>query len=189
MQLCCGTESITGMKHLSGNRYNFIGFITAVLVLTVVWGIWNESFSAGTLLQGAVFSVIVLVITNRFLLRAPYHQWYHINVFTIIKYVLVLVVEIFRSGVHAIYVTVTDRINVGVVDLPTTISDRLIGVLVANAITLTPGTVTIDYNQQRFKVIWIDCTTTNPDEAAEEIKGSFERVFTKSRAPHEEDAP
>ena len=154
-------------------------FILAVLVLVLVWGVWNESFSLKTIVQGIVLSVLVLVITNRYLLRTAWHREYHISLRTALRYLGVLIVEIFRSGAHAIYITVTDRINVGVVDLPTSVSDPLVGVLVANAITLTPGTVAIDYDGARFKVIWIDCVTSDPDEAGEMIKGSFERVFSR----------
>ena len=67
----------------------------------------------------------------------------------------------------------------GVVDLPTSITNPFHGVLVANANTLTPGTVTIDHSHGNFKGIWIACATTDPDEAAEMIKGSFERVFAR----------
>lgn len=152
-------------------------FTLAVLVLTLVWIVWNESGSVRTIAEGIILGSLALVITNRYLLRGSWHRQYGISPITLLKYVAVLVVEIFRSGVHAIYVTITDRINVGVVDLPTAITDPVIGVLVANAITLTPGTVTIDYDRTRYKVIWIDCVTDDPIEASEIIKGSFERVF------------
>jgi multicomponent Na+:H+ antiporter subunit E len=66
---------------------------------------------------------------------------------------------------------------VGVVNVPTEITDPFQGVLVANAITLTPGTVTIDHREGMFKVIWIDCDTNDPVVAADRIKASFERVF------------
>lgn len=163
-----------GMRPWSGNVHRAVA---TVAFLTVVWGVWNESFSVRSLLEGAILSVLVLAVTGRFLLRKRYHDLYHISPFVFLRYVGVLLVEIFRSGVHAIYVTITDRINVGVVDLPTEVRDPLVGVLVANAITLTPGTVTIDYDCERFKVIWIDCVTTDPLEAGDMIKGSFERVF------------
>lgn len=166
---------------MSSMSKRIFSFSIAVFVLAVVWGIWNESFSTKTMAQGVVLGALALVITNRFLLRAPWPEVYRISPVTLVRYVAVLLVEIFRSGVHAIYVTVTDRINVGVVDLPASAMNELEGVLVANAITLTPGTVTVDYDRTRFKVIWIDCVTDDPDDAAEEIKGSFERVFLREK--------
>lgn len=148
-------------------------------ILVIVWCIWSESFSPQHLIEGAILGSVALIITNRIFLNYSYQNRYRISVFTIIRYMLVLVVEIFRSGYHAIYITVTNKIHVGVVDLPTKITNSLHGVLTASAITLTPGTVTIDYSPGKFKVIWIDCYTTDAQEASEAIKGKFERVLIK----------
>ncbi len=153
------------------------GFLFTALLLTFVWAVWNESYSIRTLLEGVALSLLALSITNRYLLKASYSGVYRLHPLTAIRYVGVLIIEIFRSGIHAMYVTLTGRISVGVVDLPSEITDRFRGVLVANAITLTPGTVTIDHKPGTFKVVWIECLTSDPDEAAEMIKGSFERVF------------
>lgn len=155
-----------------------------IAILTLVWCIWSESFSPATLAAGFSLSIIALMVTNRALLNHTYQKRYRLSPVILVRYVLVLIFEIFRSGVHAIYITLTDRINVGVVDLPTEITDPLTGVMVASAITLTPGTVTIDYSPGKFKVVWIDCSTTDPEEAAEAIKGNFERVLMRKNYTH-----
>ena len=154
------------------------GFLIVWLLCTLVWAIWNESYTRATLVEGAVLSLGVLLLTNRYLLKARYQDLFRLHPLKILRYILVLIVEIFRSGIHAMYVTVTGRIDVGVVDLPTDITNPFCAVLIANAITLTPGTVTIDYHPGNFKVVWIECLTSDSDEAAEIIKGRFERVFT-----------
>ncbi len=151
--------------------------LVVVLAGTLVWAVWNESFSATVLAQGVCLSALALLVTNRYLLKAPYQQVFRISPFTLARYVVVLVVAIFESGIHAIAITLTGRLNVGVIDLPTAIRNPFHGVLVANAITLTPGTVTIDYHDGSFKVIWIECLTADPEAAGELIKGRFERVF------------
>ena len=152
-------------------------FLVVVVLLTATWCVWNESVAPSTVATGLLLSVIALVITNRGLLGAPYQELYAVKPLQALTYAGVLLVEIFRSGLHAIYVTLTGRLNVGVVNIPTEIEDPLHGVLVANAITLTPGTVTVEHRKGMFKVIWIDCGTTDPLVAADQIKASFERVF------------
>jgi len=158
-------------------KANIPGLLIITAVLAFVWAVWKESHSLRTIVEGFLLSGLAIFVTNRYLLKARYEEVFRLNPLTALRYVVVLLGEIFRSGVHAMYVTLTGRINVGVVDLPTRITDPFRGVLVANAITLTPGTVTIDHKQGTFKVIWIECLTTDADEAAEMIKGSFERVF------------
>ncbi len=171
---------------------NIPGLLVLTGVLIFVWAVWKESYSLRTIVEGLVLSGLAIFVTNRYLLKARYEEVFRLNPLTALRYVFVLLAEIFKSGVHAMHVTLTGRINVGVVDLPSRITDPFRGVLVANAITLTPGTVTIDHKQGTFKVIWIECLTTDPDEAAEMIKGSFERVFEphsrRRRARGETDA-
>ncbi len=166
-----------------------MGFAVAVVLCTAVWAVWNESYTVRTFIEGAVLSVLALLITNRHLLKAPYHTVFRLHPITVLRYVGVLIVEIFRSGIHAIHVTLAGKIDVGVVELPTAITNPFHGVLIANAITLTPGTVTIHHGEGIFRVVWIECLTDDADEAAEMIKGKFERVFTPARqAAHQGDA-
>ena len=155
-------------------------FLSSVIVLTVVWCIWNESFAGRTVTEGAIFSAVAVFVTNRWLLKGSYFRQYAIGPFTVLRYLLVVVVAIFRSGFDAIRVTLTGRLNVGIVDIPTEITDPFRAVLVANAITLTPGTVTIEHSPGSFKVVWIDCVTHDPEEAGEMIKGNFESTFLQS---------
>lgn len=161
------------------SRYrSFVGFLVAVGFCTLVWAVWNESCTLRTLFQGAVFSWLALFITNRYLLRDQYQGLFRMNPLRALLYIGVLLQEIYRSGVHAMHLTIKGKIDVGVVNLPTAIENPFYAVLVANAITLTPGTVTIDFRPGSFKVIWIECTTSDPEQAAEMIKGRFERVIT-----------
>ncbi len=164
---------------------HYLRLMALPLALAVVWCIWSESFHWRTWVEGAVLSGLALLTTRRIFLHRPYLSHYRIPLRTLVRYVAVLTVEIFRSGIHAIHIMLTDRLNVGVVDLPSEIKDPFPGALVATAITLTPGTVTIDHSPGRFKVIWIDCFTDDPEVAAQTIKGRFEQVLRPMYDPQE----
>ena len=150
-----------------------------VFVFTVVWCVWNESFATRTIIEGALFSALALFVTNRFLLKGSYYDIYAVNPLTLIRYAFVVLIAIFRSGFDAIRITLTGRLNVGIVDVPTEVTDPFRAVLIANSITLTPGTVTVEYSEGVFKVVWIDCVTHDPEEAGEMIKGSFENALLR----------
>ena len=51
--------------------------------------------------------------------------------------------------------------------------------VLANSITLTPGTLSIDIIDDTFYVHWIDVKTTNPEEAYKEIAEKFEKILLK----------
>lgn len=150
-----------------------------LLIGTFLWSVWNESLAPHTLVQGVGLTWLAIFLTSRYFLRADYSAVFTVNPLVFIRFVSVLLLAIFQSGMHAIYITLTGRMQLGVMDLPSDVTDPFHGVLIANAITLTPGTVTIEHVQGRYKVVWIECLTDDPREAGEMIKGRFERVFLR----------
>lgn len=146
-------------------------------MLVLVWCIWNESFTPVVIAAGVIFAEIALVITNGILFRGVYEQSYHLKPVYAVRYVLVTIVEVFKAGVSAIVLTLRGQIDPCIVEITTDSSYPLRGILIANAITLTPGTVTIDYSEGNLKVIWINCETGDPELAGELIKGNFERAL------------
>lgn len=164
-----------------------IRFLVYVLILTLVWCLWNESFALRRVIEGLIFGSISLVLTSRIALRDTYHDRFVISPLKLVRYAAIVFVQIYVSGFDAIKLTLRGELNPGIVDIPTSAPDRLSGVLIANAITLTPGTVTIDYDEDTMKVVWINVSARDPEEAAQSIKGSFERVFVES--PEHERGP
>lgn len=160
-------------------------FLFFMCLLTVVWCLWNESFALRRILEGVLFGSVSLVLTSRVALRDSYQDRFIISPFKLLKYAGIVFVQIYLSGIDAILLTLRGKLNLGIVDIPTDAPDTLSGVLIANAITLTPGTVTIDYNRDTMKVVWINVNAKTASDAAEQIKGSFERVFLPDRRQSE----
>ena len=73
------------------------------------------------------------------------------------------------------------RINPGEIRIRTRLRSDLARVLLANSITLTPGTVTVDIEDDYLYIHWLSTKTTNVIYAGEIIKGHFElwlgRIF------------
>ena len=70
-------------------------------------------------------------------------------------------------------------INPGVVKFKTKLKTNYSKMVLANSITLTPGTLTIDVVGDTFYIHWIDVHTTDPEKAFTEIAESFEKVLLK----------
>ena len=166
---------------LAAPARTFRHFFLLVLFGTLTWAVWNQSYTWQTLTWGFVLSFISFGLTNKYLLKAPYEHIFRIHPLVFLQYLGVLFVAIFHSGIHAMALTLRGKIDIGVVDVPTEITNPFHGALVATAITLTPGTVTVNYQPGRYKIIWIESLETDPQKAGDIIKGQFERVLLKSR--------
>jgi multicomponent Na+:H+ antiporter subunit E len=147
------------------------------LLLGVVWVIFSEQLTILTFLTGVVVGAIAVAVTNTMVLKGSYRRSYHLRFGHALAYLLRLFYEIYIAGFEAVYRMFTGRINVGIVDITTDLTDEFSICLLANSITLTPGTVTLDRQGQDLKVIWLTVETRDPVQAGEKIKGLFERLL------------
>jgi multicomponent Na+:H+ antiporter subunit E len=61
------------------------------------------------------------------------------------------------------------------VEVETDLKGEISKLTLANSITLTPGTLTVDIGEDRLLVHWIDKKTSEPERIREEISGKFEK--------------
>jgi len=70
-------------------------------------------------------------------------------------------------------------VNPGIVKVPVDLKGDYAQAMLANSITLTPGTITMDIAEQEGKtyyyIHWIDVAETDREKAGELIKGSLEK--------------
>ena len=62
-----------------------------------------------------------------------------------------------------------------IVKVRTRLTDPVARLLLANSITLTPGTLTVEISGAWLYVHWVVAPTTDPDAATREIVAGFER--------------
>ncbi len=70
-------------------------------------------------------------------------------------------------------------IRPGIVKVRTTLTSEMAKTFLANSITLTPGTLTIDIDGDDFYVHWIYIPTDDPNERTREICGRFEGLLRR----------
>jgi multicomponent Na+:H+ antiporter subunit E len=68
-------------------------------------------------------------------------------------------------------------INPGIVEYKTQLTDNAAKVILANSITLTPGTLTVDIKDDKLYIHWIDVVSKEPEIIYKEIGENFEKVL------------
>jgi multicomponent Na+:H+ antiporter subunit E len=89
--------------------------------------------------------------------------------------------EVIKSNVDVAYRVLHPKmpINPGIVRVPVTLESQYGKTILANSITLTPGTLTLDVKGQNFYVHWLNIQTYDPEEAARIITGRFMKFLDK----------
>ncbi|EXJ22499.1 Na(+) H(+) antiporter subunit E [Alkalibacterium sp. AK22] len=134
-----------------------------ILLLSLVWLILFEQLTIGTALTGVVMSILVVVFTDRFLLKGNYEHSYMIGLGTLVKYTLRLFIEIFIAGIDVIPNIITGNADVQIITCETKLEDELLIDILANSITLTPGTVTVEKKGSTLQVLALSAPAEDED--------------------------
>lgn len=134
-----------------------------IIVLAVVWVVLFEQLSLVTFLVGLLMAVIVVLFTDRFLLKGNYEHSYMIGLFTLLKYALRLLYEILMAGIDVIPNIITGKADVQIINCETKLTDELLIDILANSITLTPGTVTVEKSGSHLRVLALNAPARDED--------------------------
>ncbi|MCG8501782.1 MAG: Na+/H+ antiporter subunit E [Firmicutes bacterium] len=154
-------------------------YLEIIIICAVVWVILNENLSLATIMAGGALGLLSVLITDHLLLLTDYKSTYQLQPTVMIKYVLYLIYQIYFSGFTTIIKIISGKISPGIVEIETELDSDLYISMLANSITLTPGTVTIDKKGRKLVILWLNCVTKDSKKAGKIIKGNFEKILLK----------
>ncbi|MCR9257203.1 MAG: Na+/H+ antiporter subunit E [Alphaproteobacteria bacterium] len=147
------------------------------LVLALVWGAVTSSFAPGNLLFGFILGFISLwLVRDRFNL----HNFY--RPLRIIRLLAVFLKELVISGYRVARDTLSPSMNFkpAIIALPLDVKQDAEIMLLANMISLTPGTLSVDVSSDRSTLYIHAMNVDDPEELCREIKDGFERLVIEA---------
>ncbi|URN85554.1 Na+/H+ antiporter subunit E [Acetobacterium wieringae] len=151
--------------------------LVLLFIFTGFWLILNESLALSQILVGLFFSSVALFFTNRYLLENDYQSAYVVKSEVLFRYAIYLFFQIYRSGFFAILKTLKCEDTVKIIEYETCIHSDLGICLLANAITLTPGTVTLGKNGRQLKILAFADEKSFTDIAEGKICSPYEMIL------------
>jgi len=152
--------------------------ISTFLVLWVVW-ILIAGFNVTEIVLGGAVSLILAFIISKYI---NYSFGFSI-VLGVIKfifiYIPVFVYKLIIANLDMAYRVLSPKlpINPKIVKVPTDIKSEFGKLVLANSITLTPGTLSLDVEGNYVLVHWVNAKSTDPDECRERISKDFEKIL------------
>lgn len=137
--------------------------------------------SVQVLVAGAAVSLIVSLFSARFFIHEePFHLLKRLPAF-IAYCVVIFPIELIKANIDVAFRALSPKIpvNPGIVKVPVDLKSEYGQAMLADSITLTPGTITMDIveeeGQTYYYIHWIDVKTADPKEAGDAIKGTLEK--------------
>jgi multicomponent Na+:H+ antiporter subunit E len=159
--------------------------IFTVILLYIIWIIMTGDFSLSSLVLGLTISTIVVLIIN-----SSFTQLFSKKLITkpwaFLWYAIYLSSQMFIASYKVAYFVLHPKKNFrpAIVKIPTDLGkrNRLIKLtILANSITLTPGTITMDLDSETHG-LYIHCLDLKFEEdnkIKEMIFGKFERIIRR----------
>ncbi|HSG28610.1 MAG TPA: Na+/H+ antiporter subunit E [Candidatus Krumholzibacterium sp.] len=149
--------------------------LTAV-IFTAVYVLWSGTF---VWRDAAVFLLFAIPVSFIFVRGGIFPRPGLKSMLYGIFYVPYLVVEIVKANFDVASRIVRPKIplNPGIVSAKTRLKSRIGRAVLANSITLTPGTLSVEITGDTLYIHWIDVKGRGGDEEAAEIVEGFEKYL------------
>ena len=129
-------------------------------ILLLLWIIFSGKITLEILIVGVVVSLIVTLFINKFFYKEESNFKHPIrNAFLLIEYFFILIIEIIKAniGVFSIILKKDLEFDPCFCYFKTDLKESKHKILLANSITLTPGTITVSLNENgEYKVHCLD---------------------------------
>ncbi len=147
------------------------------IILAAAWLVLTASVNWQELAVGAVVCLLLALFLRKTYAALGLPPLSFVRIWRFLVYVLVLAKEIVKANFDVAYRVVHPRLPIrpGIVVIKTKLKHDIAKLALANSITLTPGTFTLDVIGDSLLIHWIDVRAEDPEEATRLIGARFEK--------------
>lgn len=135
------------------------------------------------MVAGGVVALLVGLFASRFFIHEKaFYLWHPARFFVFLFYCFIIFsIELIKANLDVARRALSPKlpVNPGIVKIPSQLKSEYGQSMLANSITLTPGTITMDIAEEEgqinYYIHWIDVKTAEPEEAGNAIKGTLEK--------------
>ncbi|QTM99901.1 MULTISPECIES: Na+/H+ antiporter subunit E [Sediminibacillus] len=145
------------------------------ILIAVMWMFMSESYTFSTFFGGYLIGILLLLVLQRFIPDAFYMQ----RVVKVLKLMLLFTKELILSNLQIVKLVYKPKLDItpGIFALPTELKSDWEITLLANLISLTPGTLSIAVSDDNSLIYIHAMHIDDTQESIQEIKDSFEKAI------------
>jgi len=156
-----------------------MGPLKLFATLLLFWVLLNGSLALGTLGVGVVAAGVVTFMFMDGLSFFSGWRWTPKSFVTTILYILYFLKELVKANVSLALVVLNPRLPIepAIVRVKTKLTHPVGRLLLANSITLTPGTLSVEIKGDTLYIHWVVAKGTDTETATREIVAGFEKYL------------
>jgi multicomponent Na+:H+ antiporter subunit E len=158
---------------------NIRNFLYLFVLLMLVWLALTASLDFEELTAGVLISLVLSFFLTKTYIGLGLPRLSTKKIVFLLIYICVVLREIVKANFDVAFRVLHPKMPIrpGIVVIKTRLKQNLAKMILANSITLTPGTFTLDILGDNLLIHWINVRTENVEEATKIIAGRFEKYL------------
>jgi multicomponent Na+:H+ antiporter subunit E len=156
-------------------------YVTLFILSMILWIMLTFEFTIANIVVGAVASLLTAALFTRFFIKNIYKLLQPHRYFWFIVYLFVFLWECLKANIDVAYRVLHPAMPIrpGIVKVKTSLKSDMAKMLLANSITMTPGTISVDIIDDCLYIHWIYISSEDPEVYTPIITGAFEKYIKK----------
>jgi multicomponent Na+:H+ antiporter subunit E len=156
-------------------------YLTLFILSLIFWLLLTFRFTLPNLIVGSIASLFTMLIFGKYFIRHVYKVLQLHRYFWLIVYLFVFLWECIKANIDVAYRVLHPSMPIkpGIVKVKTELKSELAKTILANSITMTPGTISVDIIDDYLYIHWIYVQSEDPEVYTQIITGPFEKYIKK----------
>lgn len=149
--------------------------IVVNLLMAVIWTFLQNSYTVTDFIFGYLIGILVLFILRRFLV----FDFYLYRIWAVIKLIMLFIIELIKANIDVVKVVLSPKLDnqPGIVAVTTKLESEVEITLLAALISLTPGTISMDFSEDNRTIYIHSIDVPDKEEMISDIHDTFERAI------------
>ncbi|MEQ6375828.1 Na+/H+ antiporter subunit E [Bacillaceae bacterium S4-13-58] len=145
------------------------------ILIAIIWMFLGETYTLPSFVMGYTIGLLLILMLQRFI---P-DEFYLRKVYKILALIFLFLKELTLSNLSILKLIYKPKLDIkpGIFELPTELKSNWEITLLANLITLTPGTLSVAVSNDQSKIYIHAMDIPDVQKSINEIKESFERAI------------
>lgn len=155
--------------------------VTLFILSLIFWLLLTFKLTLPNIMVGCIASLICTLFFTRFFISNVYKLLQPRRYFWFVIYLFIFVRECIKANLDVAYRVLHPAMPIrpGIVKVKTTLKSDFAKMLLANSITMTPGTISVDIIDDYLYIHWIYIRSEDPEIYTGMITGAFEKYIKK----------
>ncbi|KRQ87918.1 Na(+)/H(+) antiporter subunit E1 [Caloramator mitchellensis] len=154
-----------------------LNFIFTFVSMFFIWTALSYPLSNQEIVYGTILSILISILAQYFSKeKKPFKIK---SLFYLIKYFLVFLVELIKANLNMAKIVLTPSLPISpkVIKVKTSLTSSIAKAILANSITLTPGTISVELIGDE---LFIHAVEGDKVQNPEDLKGPFEKILKEA---------